>query len=228
MFISLLVPWLIALVPQQTDPWKRIQEESTPQAASQPASRPTSGLSPFRADALEPRRSGSRPGVIRLSSGESLPGWISTTTGKPLKLFLRSEGTYVDLKLSDIAEIRTLVEWERLEDDWRWLEQGSDVKIKTGKRYPARKTYYAVRTNDGRRLIADIRAPLWLQLNGKTRTLTLHSRDKGAIGVALKDLVYVSRIEFSQDRMRTLIAKQSESGGTWARRPVASRPAGPP
>ncbi len=51
-----------------------------------------------------------------------------------------------------------------------------------------------------------MRLPLWIELAGKTRRLVLHSRDKGPPDSTLDQLIYVTRIELSQARMREVLA----------------------
>ncbi|MCH7871999.1 MAG: hypothetical protein IID33_09905, partial [Planctomycetes bacterium] len=188
-------------------------------ATSQPASR--SARSPFGA-ATAKRRPGARPGVVHLSNGDKLPGWISTTTAKPLKLFERETRRYLDLPLDRIAVIETRLDWERMEDDWRWAEQGSDIKVRTGKKYPARKTYYVVKTADGRTITADMRIPLWIERAGKTRRLILHARDKGPPETTLDQLIYVTRVELSEERMREALAAITPDSA--ATQPASTQP----
>jgi len=170
-------------------------------ASTQPTTRSTQPppASPFgpspvvRTDAL--------PGVLYLSDGRIFPGHIYTTRDRPLRLYDRNTRLYRDIPLDVIESIEAHVEWERMEDDWRWKEQGSDVKVFTGRRYPARKTYYTVTLINGIRLTGDIAQPIYVRQSGKVTRFMLHKRQKGRLGTTLGALPYVRKIVFSQREM---------------------------
>jgi len=176
--------------------------------ASQPASRPA-GLSgqtrpttqpaatlpagPFHVSAV---RSG-RHGWIELSSGRRIRGRIWTTPGKPLRVFVPSEKRYRDVPLAAIRRVSARVEWERLQDEWRWRHAGSDEKVFTGHKYPVRMLSYRFELVGGRVICGFVAAPIWVRGDdGRVRRFVLHKRQKGPVDTTLGDLVYVKEVVF--------------------------------
>ena len=137
-----------------------------------------------------------RTGTVTLSDGTTVTGRIATTAEKPIRIWVPEEKQYEDVALSQVATAEAHVVWERLDPEWDFKQSGSDVKVYSGRTYPARETTYAVTLTDGTVLSGGVVAPLYVTTaDGKTRTLVLHKRDKGPAGRALAALVYVKRVE---------------------------------
>ena len=164
---------------------------STPATAKPPAAAPpTSPVFKPPADDAE-----TRDGTVTLSDGTTVTGRIATTAEKPVRLWVESEKQYEDVALSQITTIESKLVWERDEPEWNFKASGSDVKVYSGKTYPARQTQYTLTLTDGTTLTGDTAAPLYVTTpDGKQRTLVLHKRDKGAVGATLKQLVYVTKV----------------------------------
>jgi len=142
-----------------------------------------------------------RHGTITLSDGSTVTGTIATTVGKPLRTWDQDAGEYRDMPMRLVKSIKAQVLWERDEPEWRFQESGSDVKIYTGKTYPARETAYVLVLTSGKTIKGSIVAPLYMRNEqGEERTFILHKRDKGNVGQTLKDLVYVSEVEFDDQK----------------------------
>ena len=164
---------------------------STPATAKPPAAAPpTSPVFKPPADDGE-----TRDGTVTLSDGTTVTGRIATTAEKPVRLWVESEKQYEDVALSQITTVESKLVWERDEPEWNFKASGSDVKVYSGKTYPARQTQYTLTLTDGTTLTGDTAAPLYVTTpDGKQRTLVLHKRDKGAVGATLKQLVYVTKV----------------------------------
>ena len=179
-----------ALAEDDTLSWL-LQTHATTAPTTRPSTAPASARSPL----AKPAAAAILLGKITLSDGEELSGQISTTAGKPLRVWVEAKNEYVDLALGEIKEIRAAVVWERDEPEWHFIASGSDVKEYTGKTYPARETTYTLVTRDGREISGSVVAPIYVRTPGGERLLVLHKRDKGPIGQTLAGLVFVARID---------------------------------
>jgi hypothetical protein len=161
-------------------------------ATTSPATRPTTApVSPL----VDPRAQKSRSGTITLSDGSKLSGEVSTTAGKPLRIYDEDAKQYVDVPIEKTASIKGSVVWERDEPEWQYKLSGSDEKIYSGKTYPARELRYSIQTTDGDKISGEVAAPIYLKQGDERKTFILHKRDKGEAGQTLKQLVYVQSLE---------------------------------
>jgi len=186
-----------------------------------PATRPTTtrAVDPFTPRAGSRRRD-AIPGVVTLSDGRELPGRIYTTRDKPLRIFSRKRQAFVDVPMAAVRRLDAVVEWEKDQRDWRWKEGGMDVKVYTGKTYPARQLYYRLTLANGEVLAGDIAQPLYVELAGHPQRVILHKRQKGPLDTTLAELRYVQQVEFSREAMQRSIDRLAA-----ASQPAASRPA---
>lgn len=184
----------------------KLLREAQTAPASQPTTRPASQpaddaekpvASAIVAEGAIPGRPDALPGKIELSTGQTLVGRIYTTRDAPFRIYVREKQAFVDVPPAAVARLDAIIEWEKMEDDWRFLEGGSDVKIKTGRQYPARKTTYKITLLDGSTLTGDLKAPLWVQGGkGDVRQVVLYQRNKGELGQTLSDVTYVKSVVF--------------------------------
>ncbi len=164
---------------------------ATPAPATRPAE-PATRPAVFKAAAADAE---TRTGTVTLSDGTVVTGSIATTAEKPVRLWVAEEKQYEDVPLSQVATAEAKVVWERDEPEWNFKESGSDVKVYSGKSYPARETAYTFTLTDGTVVAGGVVAPLYVTTaDNRTRTLVLHKRDKGAVGTSLAALVYVKRV----------------------------------
>ena len=108
--------------------------------------------------------------------------------------------TFLDLKAS-IKQIDVSIKKEWLEKEWRFKENASNVKVYTGRTYPARECIYAITLQDGRKIVGPLSALVYVQ-GEQERTGTkyiLHKRQKGPIGSELNSLVYVTSVQLGQE-----------------------------
>ena len=168
---------------------------STP-AATRPTGEPATAPAVFKAAADDGE---TRVGTVTLNDGTEIHGKVATTAEKPVRIWVEAEKQYEDVALSQVATVEAKVVWERDEKEWNFKASGSDLKVYSGKTYPARQTQYTVTLADGTVITGDCVAPLYVTTaDGKQRTLVLHKRDKGTVGQTLKQLVYVTKVTFDR------------------------------
>jgi hypothetical protein len=189
-WMILVCLWMQATVPA-SDPTMDWLLDQSSAPASQPTTQPATAR-PF-GDAPAP---GERSGTITLSDGKSIPGLISTTPAKPLRVWSEKEKRYIDLPWEAIASLEAKILWERDEPEWRFKESGFDEKVFTGKTYPARETEYVITLTTGDTVTGGVVAPIYLRPDqGKAQQFVLHKRAKGEVGKSLDELIYIKRIE---------------------------------
>jgi hypothetical protein len=156
---------------------------------------PTTGPSPF-AQAENPEAAA---GKVALSDGRVLIGQIATTRGKPIRIFDEQAKQFRDVPLALIRRVEARVDWERDEREWQFERSGSDVKVYTGRTYPARLTSYMITLATGQQITGGVVAPIYVRTaDGQPTRFALYKRNKGPIGQALKDLVYIQRIDIEE------------------------------
>lgn len=153
--------------------------------------------SPFARSAEGPHRRDAVPGHVELSNGLKVPGFIYTTRAKRLKVFnLQREG-YEYVPVPACERIEAAVEWERVDEQWRWKEAGSTERVYTGKAYPVRMLKWRLTLHGGHRIEGHILGqPIYVEHNGKRERFILHKRGKGDLDETLDDLVYIRRVAF--------------------------------
>jgi len=158
----------------------------------QPPSGESGPANPFGRPAA--RRSDALPGAIELSDGTLLPGLVYLTRGKEVEVFDTGKKKKRRILLAGVLTIEAVVEWERMDPQWRFKAAGDPEKVYTGKSYPNRMLSYRVTLSDERVVEGHIAGqPMYVQPSeGKVRQLVLHKRHKGLVDTKLKDLVYVN------------------------------------
>ncbi len=176
----------------------------------QPPSGQSAPANPFGKPA--PGASDALAGAIELSDGTLLPGLVYLTRSKDVEIFdtaKKGEKKQRRIPLAGILTIETIVEWERMDPEWRFKTAGDPEKVYTGKSYPNRMLSYRVTLSDERVVEGHIAGqPMYVQpREGKLRLLVLHKRHKGPVDTKLKDLVYVSWVRLG-DRARKKAEEQ--------------------
>lgn len=138
---------------------------------------------------------GARLGTITLNNSSKLEGRIWTTLDTPLRMWIEETKTYRDIDLTLVKAIEVHVISETMEDDWRWLKEGSDQKVYSGKKYPNVELSYKFTLLNGQSMEGTVVAPIYFMDGSKTRTLALYKHYKGNLDETLKDLVYIAVIE---------------------------------
>jgi len=171
-------------------------------------------------------RQDARPGVVVLSDGRRIGGWIFTTRDRAFRVYDARARRYRDILPGAIATIRAHVDWARMERSWRWQREGADAKVFTGRSYPVRKLSYTFTLVDGTTVSGQVSAPLYVQRNGKLERFALHKRQRGPVGSTLAELIYIDRVIFSAEAMRQATTKPTPRTSRPARRPCGGTSAG--
>jgi hypothetical protein len=167
------------------------------QATTTPSTRPAATSQPSDVFEKPAANDESRAGVIEMSDGKSIRGAIATTAEKPVRVWVEADKAYQDIPFAMIRSIEARVLWERDEKEWHFKASGSDVKEYSGKTYPARETQYKFTLTDGTAIEGGVVAPLYVTVDGQTKTYVLHKRDKGEAGQTLAQLAFVKSVRFS-------------------------------
>jgi hypothetical protein len=186
------IPALAQITQPAADPtvdWLMDRAATAP--ATSPSTQPAGVFNPDEKDF-------SRPGVIELSDGRSIHGRISTTSEKPLRVWVEAKNEYQDVPFALIQSIEATVLWEREEPEWRFKASGSDVKVYSGKTYPARETTYKIQLTNGQTVEGSVVAPLTVTTDTEADEFILHKRDKGSAGQTLNQLVYVKAVRLGE------------------------------
>jgi hypothetical protein len=197
--------------------FRRKKPKSPTELLSEGAEKPTTSTAPSTQAGDTPfgqrqsRPDYALPGVVIFSDGRRLPGYIWTPAGKEWRVYERASKQYRDIPFDVIKQIEAIVEWERMEDDWRWKEGGSDVKVLTAHKYPNRKTHFSFTLVDDRKVIGDIAQMFYVELAGRATQVTLHKRHEGKIGQTLADMPYVKQVIFDPKAMTDAIREITSS-----------------
>jgi len=171
------------------------------------------------------------PGYVELSSGAKVPGRIFTTRAERVKIFNLEKEVYEYVPVPAVRKIETVIEWERMEKEWRFKEAGSPEKVYTGRSYPARKLAYRLTLVNGHTITGHILGqPLYLARpsraspsrasgssdgsndEGKTDRFILHDRQKGPLDTTLEDLVYIRSVVLGQEAFEEAGRGNAERG----------------
>jgi hypothetical protein len=168
----------------------------------EPESPPTDtpARNPFGDTASASSRTDAVPGCVELSTGLKVPGLVYTTRAKRLKIFNLERKVYEYVPVAACKKIEAVLEWERLDKEWRFKEAGNTEKVYTGRSYPLRMLSWRLTLRNDHAIVGHILGqPLYAEHNGKAERFILHQRDKGAMGGKLEDLVYITRVDFGPE-----------------------------
>ena len=145
-------------------------------------------------------RTDALPGVVVLSDGKVIPGYVFTTRDKNWEVWSAAEKRWRHIPPIVVLSIRAVLVEEKLDNEWRWKEMGSDEKIFTGRKRPVRRLDWKLHLIDGSTVIGSIKGqPVWVEYDSeKHGPFVLHERSAGKYGQTLKDLVYVKAIVISR------------------------------
>jgi len=197
------------------------------QATTAPSSRPAdnpvkSGTNPFSGKD-RPFRPDAVPGVIELSDGAQLPGWLYTTRDKPWVMFDPKLERWRQIPFITVLSITAVVTEEKYVLQWRWKGMGEPEKVFTGRKYPYRRFLWKFSLIDGTTVTGTVKGqPIWVRWDRKTTgPMVLHERDKGKLDLKLEDVKYVRKVVVST-KMRDAVLEDREANPAPAAR---TRPA---
>jgi len=135
-----------------------------------------------------------RIGTLTLSNGKKYEGRIWTTLATPLRVWLEGEKRYNDIDLNLVKTINVIVDAAGLEDDWRWLKEGSDKKIYSGKKYPNVSLRYKFVLVNDQVVEGTVVAPMYVYDGVKTHPYALYKKFKGTLGQSMDDVIYIKSV----------------------------------
>jgi hypothetical protein len=133
-------------------------------------------------------------GTITLSDGTRFEGRIWTGANAPVRVWVEETKSYRDLDLALVRKIEVHVLSQAMEEDWRWLKEGSDQKVYSGKKYPSVSLAYKFTLLNGQQIEGTVVAAIYFADGTKSRTLALYKNYKGNLDDTFKDLIYISSI----------------------------------
>ena len=135
-----------------------------------------------------------RTGVVTLSNGRVLSGQVWTTLKTPFRVWLADIKQYRDIDIRLIKTIQVHVLKAREIRDWRYQQEGSDIKNYSGKTLPRLSFAYRFTTLHGKTTTGTVDAPLFVRVGGHTSNLILYKRVEGKLGEKLSSVIYVKSV----------------------------------
>ena len=135
-----------------------------------------------------------RRGVVQLSNGRILRGRIWTTPDRPFRVWLAGIKQYRDIPMSLVQTIQVQVRSARMIRQWRWRQEGSDIKLYSGKTKPRFRYAYQFTLIRGQPITGTLEAPLFVQVGARRYNLILYKHLEGHWGQKLAAVVYVRQV----------------------------------
>ncbi|HUW55037.1 MAG TPA: hypothetical protein VMZ92_00225 [Planctomycetota bacterium] len=145
---------------------------------------------------VEPAPPDSVAGHLLLSNGDRVDGHVHLTRDAALKFTDPDRKKLLRIRLDELTHIEQKVITERMEKEWRWLENANDRKVYTGREYPMRELQTVLHLKTGRTLEGPMTALLFVTNENGRQRFVLHKRQKGKPGEKLSDLLYVKLVDF--------------------------------
>jgi len=178
-------------------------------AATKPAEVTGPTTAPDALGTMKPRTpAGARIGLVTLSDKTGFEGRVWTTLDTPFRVWQEDLKSYRDVALGLVKDIHVVVLSRKMEDDWRWLKEGSDVKIFSGKKYPNVELEYTFTLLNGQVITGPVVAPVYVYDGNKTRTLALYKKYKGKLDETLENVVFIESIKLSTPEVVTTAAEK--------------------
>ena len=191
------------------------QAQTAPAGDANAAAAAGPGKNPFQKETDENfHRQDALPGVIQLSDGQVLAGYMYTTAEKDWQLWIDSEKRWRRVPFLAALSISAVVLEEKMEPVWRWKEMGVPERVYTGEEYPTRQLAWKVHLIDDSTLTGTIKGqPVWIEHDGqKHGPYILNETVKGPTGQKLKDLITVKQIIVSQRLMEEVLGQGKPAG----------------
>jgi hypothetical protein len=147
-----------------------------------------------------------RQGTLTLSDGTVLKGKIWTTLKTPFRVFVDETKMYNDIDMALVKHLEVIVDAANMEDDWRWLKEGSDQKIMTGKKYPLVQLRYKFALVNDQVITGGVVAPIFIDAGPKVISVALYKKKQGTFDQTMKDVLYVKSITFDEAAKPTEMA----------------------
>lgn len=147
-------------------------------------------------------------GTVTLNTGKTYEGRVWTTLETPIRVWVEEVKMYRDVDLDSIRRVDVKVLQETMEPDWRWLKEGSDQKVYSGKKYPLVDLAYRFTLVNGQVIEGTAVAPIYVADGEKMRTLALYKKYKGELDQTLADVAYIKAIKLDADTARAEAAAE--------------------
>jgi hypothetical protein len=135
-----------------------------------------------------------RRGVVTLSNGVQLSGKIWTTLKTPFRVWLADIKQYRDIDIRLIKTIQVHLLAAKEIRDWRYQQEGSDIKNYSGKTRPRISFSYTFTLVRGKSITGTLDAPLYVRSHGHTSNLIIYKRVEGKLGEKLSSVVFVKSV----------------------------------
>jgi len=135
-----------------------------------------------------------RNGIVTLSNGTVLSGQVWTTLKTPFRVWLADIKQYRDIDIRLIKNIQVHVLSAKEIRDWRYQQEGSDIKNYSGKTRPRIRFAYTFTLLKGKPITGTLDAPLYVRAHGHTSNLIIYKRVEGKLGEKLSAVVYVKSV----------------------------------
>ncbi len=137
---------------------------------------------------------GVRRGVVVLSDGKVITGQIWTTLRTPFRVWLAGIKQYRDLDIRLIKSIHVKILRAHLIRQWRWQQEGSDIKVYSGLTKPRISFAYRFILLNGKSVTGTLIAPLYVRTAHHRYNLLMYKRIEGKIGEKIGGIVYVKSV----------------------------------
>ena len=178
---------------------------TTPAEVAGPATQPGAGMTDALGTMKGKTPAGAREGTVTLNNGVVLKGEIWTTLETPFRVWVEERKAYEDVELSLVKGVEVKVAAQSMEDDWRWLKEGSDQKVYSGKKYPLVELGYLFTLVNGQTVEGTVVAPVYVVEENAGSSIPLAARIKkykGKLDETTSDVVYIKSMELKAEAAR--------------------------
>lgn len=135
-----------------------------------------------------------RTGTLVLSNGKVFTGKISTTIDTPFRIWISAIKRYKDIAITRIKSIHVKILAHRLIREWRFLQDGSDIKVYSGKTQPWFRLAYTFTLLRGQKVTGSLVAPLYVESDGHIYNFLIYKHLQGKMGEPVADVLYVKSV----------------------------------
>ena len=135
-----------------------------------------------------------RTGRVRLSDGRTIFGQVWTTMKTPFRIWLADIKQYRDIDIRLIKKIQVHILAEKEIRNWRFQQEGSDIKNYSDQTRPRISFAYTFTLLNGNKITGTLDAPLYVRAHGHTTNLIIYKRVEGKIGEKISAVNYVKSV----------------------------------
>ncbi len=139
--------------------------------------------------------------VVTYSDGRVVKGKLFIRGETNIKAFDLERKTYVTFPFSDVVGITVRIEAESMEKVWYFKEEGNPEKTYTGEEYPLRSYITRFKLRNGAEFETHFTGVISIKIEDQEDRVFFFIKQKGDTTQSLKDLVYVTSVEFFDRRL---------------------------